>query len=573
MNHSTYLLFLLLTFVTNTQATFDPKVCKPDTTNIDDSFPKLHPQYSVFIEANYISNKSTVHFTEYHDANEGANVIKRSQQDSKTDIYLFENTGEMFIVTPDGACKTTDLWKNPNKYLFGEEISNGRFFSLAGAVELAETNFFKVKEKTTVIDRGMSTSVWSACQYLPSMKATVKTTWYFATEDSVPVTPVRLHMKGKDGDGKDLEYQFEFFHYKPYILTEEPIFETPRGTVCNGRKQTKPLPNFPDVFSCTTEIVNEAKNSIQYQEEEYDTINQLVRFTYKPVLDSEDSFGTGKLTKIHDYKIDVAYIIDDIRGNCTMQPIFGNDDDIRGDHNQRMATAKEIFKVDKGIFTYEGVQSIRGYECDLWVAHIDAYPAFPLMTGSIIEWYFTTRQWSYGKAVHGVPKLMTQTDLSSHEVEEKNIYNFRETEPDILLFDVTACFEFRDKYKFTFTVPAKHTQLIERHLKSFKRGIVYAIIDNIEISPMRINQINVEFEKDKILASFEIHDKVTVPNSGTLTKKQISLKKAVDGLRSIFDKGAFTVPFKYGDQQIIMIDADSNSLIMEEVKGTHKSNN
>uniref|UniRef100_A0A0L8FG05 LolA-like domain-containing protein n=1 Tax=Octopus bimaculoides TaxID=37653 RepID=A0A0L8FG05_OCTBM len=414
MNPSTYLLFLLLTFVTNIQAIFDPQVCKSNTTNIDDSFPKLDPQYSVFIEANYISNKSTVHFTEYHDTSKGANVIKRSQQDSKTDVYLFQSTGEMFTVSQDGACRITDLWKKPNKYLFGEEISNGRFFSLAGAIELAETNFFKVKEKTTVIDRGVSTSVWSACQYLPSMKATVTTTWYFATEDSVPVTPVRLHMKGKDSDGEALEYQFEFFHYKPYILTEKPIFE-----------------------------------------EEYDTINQLVRFTYKPVLGSEDSFGTGKLTKIHDYNIDVAYIIDDIRGNCTMQAIFGNDDDIRGDHNQHMATAKEIFKVDKGIFTYEGVQSIRGYDCDVWVAHIDTYPTFPLMTGSIIEWYFITRQWYYGKTAHGVPKLMIQTDLTSHEVEEKNIYNFRETEPDILLFDVTTCFEFRDKYKFIFTIPGR----------------------------------------------------------------------------------------------------------------------
>ncbi|GAB1606289.1 uncharacterized protein LOC115223611, partial [Argonauta hians] len=498
----------------------------------DVSFPSLPAQYSVFIEANYITSGNSVHFMEFHDLERGGDVIRRKQPDpdTNTEVYLFQDTGEMFVVSAKhGFCKISDLWKQPRKFLFGETIFKGKFFSLAGAMELSQSNFLKHKVSSqTVTDRGIVTTVWSMCQYIPSMNATANFTWYFGKSSTLcSAIPVRLHLEGQSNDLTHFEYQLEFFHFTPYILEEEgsPIFQTPLGMSCQGRKLKKPLPDFPQVFSYTTETMNLATGSIQYREEEYDAIHKLVRFTFRPEPDSLYNFSAEKITKIHDYNIDAAYVIDDIRGNCTIQSIFGNSDDIRGDKDSlHMATAKQIFMVDKGVFTYEGIQSVRGYDCDVWITHVNTFPGLPDLTGTIIEWYFTTRQWFSDEQTHAVPKLMRQIDVASKGIEEKNIFNFREKEADILLFDLTPCFEFRDKYKFVFTIP-------EQHLTNFKRAVIIAVTDNIQISPMRINKINAEFAASGVVASFEIHDKVVVSTGDRLTKPQLELKKAVHLLK------------------------------------------
>merc|ERR1711894_823558 len=97
-----------------------------------------------------------------------------------------------------------------------------------------------------------------------------------------------------------------------------------------------------------------------------------------------------------------------------------------------MGTPKEFFDFDIYKYEYEGVKTVRGIDCDVWITQRNDWPlGYP--QNSTWEWWFALpNSWTQSVGhtyVFGMPIQLRMSSPSLNVVY--NIYDYNEEEPAI----------------------------------------------------------------------------------------------------------------------------------------------
>ncbi|XP_071098985.1 uncharacterized protein [Haliotis cracherodii] len=560
----TALLLLLLMMLGAARGDYDSSVCAMTgpTPSAPQRIPdQLPPTFEVHIECIIVDKNISVEVHEFFDYNRNMGVIQQTQQGKTFYGYFDYNNNEFLTIYPDTkTCYVTDISRASQRFLFGfqQNGQGGHIYTAAGALHFSGNGVQELYIGPDTV-RGINVQTWHSCQYWQNMDATINVTWYFSDPDSwdmalnLPDVPVRAHVVGKvgtqaGGPAHSFEHIYDFIHFKNYIYTSY-AFETPADVSCPGRVDTKPFPTIAPAFQMTVEIVDSVDKVVTFMKEWYDSSYKLTKYVYTPATGTS-SFGTRPLTEIHDFNTGMAYVTDNEQGNCTWMLIEQSrfDDKRAGPYDVRQRTGYEFFNMDftSPSVTYEGVKNARNIDADTWVGRRTDYP-YENPVNSTWQWFFRTDNYSSvedKQAVFqgGVPLRMTVSMAVLNLHYDYNIYDYTQNRPDLLNWDISACYVNLNRRRFDFTVPGTYAGTIDRDRTTFSYTVLEEIVVITGASPLRVSQLRLVFEDD-VHIRFDFLD--TAPMLGNIhnESKEVSLDVAVASFMNAINNRQFVIPF------------------------------
>ncbi|XP_046581756.1 uncharacterized protein LOC124289196 [Haliotis rubra] len=552
-------LLLLLTLGV-VRGTYDNTVCDTGSTpppGPQPMPPQLPPTFEVHIECIFVDQNMSLEVHEWFDYSINMGVIQQTTKGSTFYGYFDYNNNQFIRIYPfTKTCYVTDISEATQRFLFGFK-PNGQgehIYTAAGALHFSGTGVNEVNLGPDTV-RGINVQKWHSCQYWQNMDATMNVTWYFSDPDTwdmalnIPDVPVRARVIGKvgtqaGGPAHSFNHIYDFIHFKNYIETPN-AFETPGEVSCPGRVNTRPFPYVAPAFHQTVEIVDKVNQDVTSMKEWFDYATKLTKYVYTPIPGAS-MFGTRSLTEIHDFNTGMAYVTDNELGNCSWVPIEQStfDDENAGPYDVRQRTSQEFFYMNADTTSYEGVKKTRNIEAYNWVGRRSDYPPKKPIN-STWQWFFRTDNYSsaedHNAMFHqGVPLQLT-VSMGVFEYEY-NIFDYTQNRPDLLNWDISACYINLNRRSFDFTVPGSYAATIDRDRTTFGYTVLEEIVVITGASPLRIAKLRLVFEED-VHIRFDFLD--TAPMKGDVhnESKEVSLDVAVASFMSAVNNNQFVIPF------------------------------
>ncbi|XP_067652962.1 uncharacterized protein [Haliotis asinina] len=569
------LMLLLLVPSVVDAGSLDTSVCTPPppqpTTGV---FRPIIPNtFEVHVDTIVMNKNMTTEVHEHFDDVHNRGMIEQYAYNEKFKGYYDYAHNEFVGMFPDqGICQVSNLSTSDQRYLFGYKQVNGqgRIFTASGAMHFGanETEVYLGQSQV----RGIWVQGWQSCQYWDGMKASMNVTWYFSDPDSwdtslgVPQVPVRCHVKGKVQDtaakSHDFEHYYEFVHFRDHIR-DPRVFEMDASVVCPGRINTKPLPNVPDVLSMGVEQVDEVQKITTFTSEWFDSRMKLTKIDMFPSYLSASQYGTNLLSTVRDFSTGIQYVKDTVRGNCTVTALSQDnwDDRMQDPQHVRIATAQEFFHFDN-TYSYTGLKSIRGVDCDTWVSlRTDFPPGLP--TNSTWEWAFVSANWTSGYdpikyAQSAIPFQLKITVKGFGMQYTSNIFQYDAQEPNVMDFDITNCMTTERRRSFRVAFPQKYTQVIGHNQKQFKYAALVGIISSASINPIRVTNIMVTIYNRTAHLSFDLTDLPPVKGDIVTFVSGISLDLAASEFIRSVKANSFDVNLKINGKTIYLTGVPSS---------------
>ncbi|OWF53450.1 uncharacterized protein LOC110446368 [Mizuhopecten yessoensis] len=524
--------------------------------------PTIPEQFSAHIEC-VIKNKNlTIDMHEFFDDINNRGVLYQEQDGVLYQAWYDYSINEFISYFPTySLCTASKLSDSSQRFMFGYQTrpgQTGHIFSAGQALHF-QTDAKEVYMGQSMV-RGIAVDVWQSCQYWDTFDATMTVQWYFSasTEWDTAVgqpVPVGAYVKGFVWDTptstpRPIEHMYDIFHFRP-SSPPDSIFQTPPGVLCTNRSNTKTVPSVPDAFSFTVEVVDKTLNAVSYMTEYYDSVNNFVRYTYRPSPTDNSPFGTNDLTEVHDFNTGVAYVTDQMHGNCTAMNIDLTFDGARnGATTLRLISSREFFYFNAINFTYEGVNKVRDIDADTWVGKRPNYP--PGIGGvSTWQWYFTTNNWfdtNTGMSQGGVPIQMNIDAPNAGMSYEYHMFNFKNSVPNLLNYDVSACYIDRDRRMFQMKFPGQYTSVVDSNLDQFKYFVLVALTKTMSVSALRVSNLQVIFDKD-IVVSFEVLDVAPILGDVTNHRVETPLDTAATKLINKIHSKQFFITMHFNNNQ------------------------
>lgn len=545
----------------------DTGVCTPPPSGTWDAGPKvkLPDQFSVHIELIEIDQGLTTTLNEYFDKVNNRGLIVQKREGIELKAYYDYRTNELLQVYPQekNKCIVDQLNRDENNFLMGTTLRNGtvRMFSAAQALHFQDRGIYKGTETI----RGINTIHWQSCQYWPAVDTTVDAHWYFTANEAwdtatgLAYVPVRFQVKGSaydsDTEKYDINRVYEFYHFRSGLPKDQTILETPTATYCPGRKTLKPLPQIPETMSFYTEIVDKNDVIVTTIKEEYDRLAKLARFSYT-ALPMYNLYNNNPVIDIHDFETGVSYVTNTVLGNCTARPIPHKGLDVQdvNAHNVRMSTAASFFDFPNKNYSYEGSKTIRGTDAESWVGIRSGWPR-KTSKQSVWEWYFAQGSTIdvTGKSQEHAAPLQLRVSLPEEQMDyDFNIYAYTKEQPDLSGYDVSACYLFHKREKIGMTLPLMYEFFINSNVKMFKFFIITAIATTTGISPLRIQNIDINMGYKMIFITFELVDVAPIVGDVAKPMKEVSLDTAVKTILDKLNTNTFQIEVFNGAQVTIL---------------------
>ncbi|XP_041355459.1 uncharacterized protein LOC121373079 [Gigantopelta aegis] len=553
-----------------TDGAVDKTICDPAKYKQDAASrpgpakPKLPQQFTTRVECNIRDKGYTIDLKEYYDYVNNRGTVEAWKNDTRIKaIYDYTNNELLILNYPSLAgngipsCTVSTLSTSKQKFLFGLSTSTSgseHIYSAAGALRFGNGQTEVYKGRRTIRD-GTVCDVWDSCLYVPRMDGTFYVSWAFSavnnwTSATAASVPVELQLSGvvNKPTRQNISNYYEFTDFRPYLPNDSSALETDPGTYCKGRVMGRPLPNVTSRFRFESELVELSNNYVNWIKEYYDYDLGLVRYDYKPDPNNPSKFGNNKMTRVHDFFSGVAYNLDPMIGNCTITTIdaFGFDAKSKDKSHVRMRTQKEFFYFDKTKYEYAGKRMARDIDCDVYVAIRHDFP--PGYTGglkTIWEWYFATSQWmeSVGYLYEfGLPVKLQITCPDDPTINMiYNIYNYDEDNPRIYQTDISGCFNHTAQHIIQFAFPGTFEKDVSRDLQGFKLAVLQQIVATCSISPLRVNNMQVDYYQHGIIISFTMLDKPPIQGDTHANTMEVQLGDAVAKLRITVTTGQFVV--------------------------------
>ncbi|XP_013419344.1 uncharacterized protein LOC106180028 [Lingula anatina] len=544
----------------------DTSVCDPNANTGPPSppIPDLPDSWHVRVECNFVDKNRTVEVEEYYDNTGNRGKITEYEIGIGVEAIYSYATNELILVVPQTEvgnsgpgrnCQIQPISSSDNNFLFG--YNGGHIFSTKSVLTFGGGKNAQYLGKDKV--RGIIVNTWQGCVYLQQQQMTANVTWYFTDKSSWTMAigaeelPVRITTKGtvvKNGQSVPFDHIYDFVNFQPAGVFPfgDEVFQTPPGVVCAGRKGTKPLPKMPSFFSFTVEAIQKNSQTYSYIKEYYDYNAQIVRYDYRD-LPVGDMDGGNPLSEIHDFNTGVRYIKDLFQGSCSLDILdpSGFDAKSAGPSTVRIRSPSEFFGFSdpKSNFTYTGKRKVRDIDADVWIGVRQDWPTGLNFT-SYWEWSFAQTNWTQysGKLAEGGEPIRMEVNILEDPSTSiiYNILDFNEEEPSLLLFDVGVCYTGLKHARIQFAFPGSYYDLVQKsNLANFQYAVMVSLIGTATVSPLRIDNLQVDFDGENIMVTFRMLDKAPIKGDVVMKVQEVDLDVAVSLLTTAISKGTFTV--------------------------------
>ncbi|CAC5396031.1 unnamed protein product [Mytilus coruscus] len=488
--------------------------------------PDLPESFKTNIEINLIEESSTLDAVEYFD-DFGNRVALYTTKEGLDGVAVYDfPSNEVFYVT-HGVCLVANITQRPEADLFGVTESDGFFHVMTSSTALKFGQQYNETYMGTDIIRGINVDHWRACLHWNRSNANFTVDYYFSkpnswkTSSDFLTVPVRADVTGEfihaDGSNKALHHIYEYHAFAGSLdLDSNPaVFETPPGVICQGRKKTKPVPDFPKQFYYRQELV--VSGIVTYIDVWYIEKYKYLRYDSRPLRPTNAFYTTNPVTEILDYNTGVYFYKDNILGNCTILPLkkssFGAKlsrslTNQTGDFMLGMQNPLELFYLDKG-YTFVGTRPCRELTCDVFSAIKNNFVINGQLdtANTTIEVFLLSTD--SGLTIYPengldlptvVPVMMTLNADSVGYSETIQFYDFDDSDPDISVFDVSSCYNDMSKLNFNLRFPGR--MAIDRHRATLQlTQLKLAETMGIEITRLQNLRIDIDYADVYIHAS------------------------------------------------------------------------
>ncbi|GFR76423.1 hypothetical protein ElyMa_000482400 [Elysia marginata] len=243
--------------------------------------PELPVQYSLRVEANILQKRWTTEVEEHYDSiNQRASLAVSFNGSTVYSIFNFKSE-ERYDIYPNGSCIASRAGVDYFGFVKMTKGPKGQRPAMATINQVFK--FGKGYNQTYVgkdTVRGIPVNHWTSCRVghnCPShlvewtrWGAKFQLDFYFADPDFISASgghqiPVRIVLNGTAnnvGRGQEsvegrhrFEHMYEFVSVRPGPPRDADVFQVPPGVFCQGRRDTKPMPELPERFEMNTEIV------------------------------------------------------------------------------------------------------------------------------------------------------------------------------------------------------------------------------------------------------------------------------------------------------------------------------
>lgn len=523
------------------------------------SLPQIPSQFTVHVEATFQDKNSTMLFIEYYDFDNNRGKLRQLSKGVTTDYFYDYGTNELLVVSPDDfTCTVQRLSSSSHMFLLGD--NNGHIFSPAAVLRFSTETGSPWVYQGKGQERGMNVNQWTNCLHWPPLNTSIQVVWKFVDTTlwtsamSMSDVPVLCHVTGRvysnNQQYRTFEHLYEFVHFIPNLPSDaEEIFQTPGGVVCLGRKNTKLLPVLPHVLSYVGETLNQQRKSITYTTERYDTRSRIVTYTFRGYTSGfSDRYGSNPLSVVHDFNTGTEYVLDLLRGNCTISTLTATPD-VAKSYDMvalRLRDVAGMLNLD-GNFTYQGQRNIRGIPCDVWITQKPALDIFGETVNSTYEWAFSTPDWTYqygSSGVSSIPIQVTYTlnDDGSRQSAVTNVYDFVGGDPDILDgFNLDPCFVGLPRNNVVFAVSRVYRTLLDYFKTQVRHAVRHSIAAATGISPLRIANIEYAIRNTSMTVSFDLLSVPRVHSAVQQPVEQVSLEDATQAFTDALDRNLLVI--------------------------------
>ncbi|XP_022249413.1 uncharacterized protein LOC111087353 [Limulus polyphemus] len=409
--------------------------------------------------------------------------------------------------------------------------------------------------------KGTAVHQWDLCGYIEELKATVQVviTWTdsrwspgfeFPPEVDDRSIPVQVVLRGKGKFQKDkneateLNIVYDYSRFRPYVPSPE-TFQPPIDVYCSGYKANVPVPQLPDYFSYNSEIIffDSPKNiptRITYRKIYYDykfNITQIEYNSKDPRLGLKTGQERGeRLLVIHDFNTGVQYNLHMDEETCNISDIQTWFPDVSTAQNHiLMSNPKEFLSLNRKDIVYNGKFHERGLQVDVFSSLSRVDEGTPIIT----QWFFTTNSTAIMEGSDEqrieLVKLISrpQTAMGREGTTEINFYDFNEAEPSLFTYDITPCYNSKEKKDFLLILPTKYVLELSRNMNLLKSRVLAELSKAASVHVLRVNQMKVKSDDNNFMIHFTLLDKP--PLVGNVANPKVDendLEAAVDALRS-----------------------------------------
>ena len=189
------------------------------------------------------------------------------------------------------------------------------------------------------------------------------------------------------------------------------------------------------------------------------------------------SSGHGTISRIEDWKIEVAYSINRESLSCDIQSLYNQS---AFDSLLKKTLHEKLFSLN---YTYNGAGVVRSVVVDKWSTH-------DLLTNSDVTVAFTTPGTTVStlKSLAGSPTLWQYKMSSFNFSSVMNFYDLSFDKPKLDIFDTSMCYNSDDYELLVLLLPGMLSAVDVSHLQS---SIRQAISNYTGIYPLQIGNIKV----------------------------------------------------------------------------------
>ncbi|XP_046543513.1 uncharacterized protein LOC124253734 isoform X2 [Haliotis rubra] len=490
----------------------------------DPPFPDLPRSFQTRLEANLIDQGFTMEVAEYADDDGNRAALTLVRGGDFTDVVFDYKAGQVYTVH-DGVCVTKTMSNDTaDLYLFGDIGINGtgHIFSTNDIIKFAKRYGETYLGQSEV--RGINCDKWRTCMYWDYFKANFTLDYYFSalnwtTSMTYPQVPVRADVTGimRTASGQmNFHHIYDYYDFRPGIEPGLTVFETPQNVVCPHRKSLKLIPKIANQFYFRLEDTNVPDAHTVNKQAWYDKEYKVIRMDYpdqgRPAIHIDD-FNRG-----------TRYTIDKEYGNCSMTSLPDTVVDSKrvGKDNHwflELLDPLEFLRLQAN-FVYVGQRTVRGLNCDLFVATVTGKSAvFYTNTAAdnvTVEAYFSRS--SNESADTGVPgdkgvyshvivqiiTYINQTQL--HTI--MNFYDFDFGHPDpVKTFDLTPCFTDAQQIGFSVRFPVSEAPDLLPYDVQIQNEALKELSVGLQLEPTRLQHLHVHTDDDNVYVSGKLLDR------------------------------------------------------------------
>lgn len=191
------------------------------------------------------------------------------------------------------------------------------------------------------------------------------------------------------------------------------------------------------------------------------------------------------------------------------------------------------------------MKNVRGVDCDVYITtRTDWSSSNQNSVNSTWEWYFAGQEWAQSTGQNydfGMP-LMLILKVEGIVTDIYNIYEYDESDPLIWQFDTSRCYNYTERKDFSFKLQSDYNNTAVKNLQIFKYLTILAVHKATGVSPLRITNINVDYNASNILVTLSLLGTTLITGDVPAPAKQVPLNVAVSRLTAAINNGNLIVP-------------------------------